>query len=162
MCFDEGDCDWTASVCEDETLPATKPTRCDECGRMIEVGEPVRHIFLQEHEYCREDPEHEDYDGEETDRVGCGHATEDECDFGESSHYDRCQTCDQLLDAIYQHEIESGCKHHEAQPNLGELDNAMIYGDRDRYLAKAEQLYPGITQRLPKMFFATAGVDDDD
>lgn len=157
MCFDNDDCDWYAAIIEDETLPATKQARCGECGRIILVGEPVRHIFQQQREVCRHDPESDDYDGEETDLMGCP----PDCvhDFGETFHHDICQPCDQLVEAIHQHEIEEGCGESESRPSLSELYEAMDRHRGPKYLAKAEALYPGITERLPAKFLCFR--DDD-
>jgi hypothetical protein len=152
MCFYEGDCDWTASVYSDTTEPATKPTKCDECRRIISIGEPVRHVWMQEHEICRHDPESDDFDGDEDDPVTlCG----DECehDFGETFDYDCCETCTQLIEAIHHHELLIGCREYESRPNLTE---------GLKYLAKAEQLYPGITARVPQSFIDAANRRHDE
>lgn len=140
MCFYEDDCDWTASVSTDEVLTADKPVKCDECQRVIPAGDSVRHIWMQEHEVCRNDP----------DSVGCPEGCDH--DFGETENYDRCQACDQLTEAIHQHELAEGCKEYESRPPLTGLYDAMSEGDGKAYLAKAESLYPGITGRLPASF----------
>lgn len=167
MCFyDESD--YTPQLVEDEVIEANEPTRCMECRRTIPVGGWVRHVFLQEHESCRHDPDNDRYVGdwtaeefgvaveslpEEGCSPGCSH------DYGDSFHYDRCRDCDQLLDAIQKHEIAEGCHWADSLPNLERLRDAMHEGDGRAYLAKAEELYPGITARLPENFTTFRGDD---
>jgi hypothetical protein len=160
MCFST-DYDWDAKVVTDETLPATTAVTCGECRRLIPIGEPVRHIFMQEDDWCKLDRSSERYDGrysdDDDDAEGCPHTDEADCDFGETFDFDLCETCCQLIEAIHQHELEEGCDEAESRPACGELYDAM---DRDRgpgYLAKAESLYPGITARLPHNWLCFQG-----
>jgi hypothetical protein len=158
MCFyDDGD--WTAQVVEDEILVVTAPVKCDECRRPIKPGEWRRHVFMQEHEVCRHNPAHDDYDGPETDSEDCPEGCEH--DFGETFDYDRCQSCDQLIEAIHRHELAVGCHEYESRPSLTELHDAMVEGDGEAYLAKAEELFPGITARSPETFLRFRSVTDD-
>ncbi len=155
MCFYD-DADWEANFVDDTTAPAEKPVKCNECRRVIPIGEPVRHIYMQECEVCRHNPKHDDYDGLETEDdcpEGCEH------DYGETYDYDRCQTCDQLIEAIHQHELAEGCREWESRPGLTDLCDAMVEGDGEAYLATAETLYPGITARLPESFLRFRGVE---
>ena len=158
MCFYE-ESEWYASIVEDETKPAAKPTKCDECRRIIQIGDPVRHIFMKEREVCRHDPESDDYDPEDTGEPDCN----EECkhDFGESFECDQCETCTQLIEAIHQHEIESGCSEDESRPGLTGLYDAFAEGEGAAYLAKAEALYPGIAARMPDSFLKAAARSDD-
>jgi len=148
MCFDNSDYDWFAQVVTDEVSKAEKPERCQECRREIAQGEYVRSIFMQEHDQCVYDPTSDDYDGPETEKEGCP----DDCDhdYGETFECSICETCDQLLKAIKQHELDERCDESESQPAFGELGEAMVNGDGSGYLAKAEAMFPGITERLPK------------
>jgi hypothetical protein len=148
MCFYH-DYAWTASETADEVGTAKVPTPCDECREMIPVGGWVRHIWMQEEEVCRHNPQHDDYDGPETDSYdcppGCTH------DFGETYDYDRCQLCDRLIEAIHAHEIKEGCSEYESEPALTELCDAMAENGK-AYLAEAEVMYPGITATLPECY----------
>lgn len=161
MCFYDDDDDWYASIVEDSVIEVTSPVRCDECGRSIPPGSWRRHIFMQQDEYCRHDPEGGRYDAGDTAEAmgvdvdalpeegcppGCEH------DYGETCEYDRCEACDQLIEAIHRHELDEGCREYESRPALEELHQAMWEGDGAAYLAKAESLYPGITSRLPESF----------
>ena len=148
MCF-YNDCDWYASIQEDKVGVATKDIKCDECHRLIKEGEWVRHIFMQEDEECRNNPESEYCEGGEE-----GDSCPPDCehDYGETFDYDRCETCDQLIEAIHQHELDEGCREDESRPNLTELYEALVEGDGRAYLAKAETLFPGITGRLSERF----------
>lgn len=53
MCFVNEDYDWIARVNDRSTYTASKPTRCDECGDAIAVGEVVHHVHQQEYEECQ-------------------------------------------------------------------------------------------------------------
>jgi hypothetical protein len=150
MCFYNDYCDWTASVTCEDTGPATEPTRCDECGMLIAVGEPVRHVFQQEHELCIHHPESDYYEGDDEDGTDCPEGCEHE--YGQTYEYDCCEVCTQLIEAIHAHEIESGCREHESRPAYTQLHEAFAEGEATAYFAKAEQLYPGITGRLPECF----------
>lgn len=160
MCFTD-DCDWYASIVEDEILTASKPTQCNECHEMIQEGGWLRHIFMQEHEECIHDPTSENYDFEgEHEGEGCPEGCEH--DYGETCDYDRCETCDQLIEAIHQHELVEGCSHNESYPNLDGLYDAFWEGNGKAYLARAETLYPGITERLTESFrYAIFRKDED-
>jgi hypothetical protein len=152
MCF-EYDSDWTASIVEDKTTIVTKPVKCDECGRVIQPGEFVRHVYQQEHEVCRHDPESDDFDGPEWDENdepikregcldGCNH------DYGETFDWDCCEACNQLIEGIHRHELDEGCHEADSRPALGELYETVAEGNGKAYLDKAEELFPGITGRL--------------
>lgn len=160
MCFYNDDYDWYASVTTDETSPATKPTKCDECRRVIPIGEPVRHIWMQQHEYCIHHPDYDDYEGDDSDGTDCPEGCEH--DYGETYDYDCCETCTQLVEAIHKSEIESGCRDAESRPNLTELYDAFAEGEGSKYLAKAEELYPGIRGRMAPEFVAAAERTHDD
>jgi hypothetical protein len=151
MCFDN-DSDWTASIVERKTTLAKKPTKCRECNRVIQVGDLLHHVYQQEHEVCRYDPESDDYIGEDenADKEGCPEGCKH--DFGETYDYDCCEVCSQLIEAIHQHELEEGCHESESRPPYEGLYDAFADGDGDRYFAKAEELYPGITSRLTENF----------
>jgi hypothetical protein len=56
-----------------------------------------------------------------------------------------------------------GCREYESRPNLTELYEAFAETDEGlKYLAKAEQLYPGITARVPQSFIDAANRRHDE
>jgi hypothetical protein len=146
MCFDS-DYDWYAEVQSDEYLVADKPIKCLECFRSISVGDRFRHIYQQEDETCRNHPISDYYEGPETDSKECAPGCEHE--YGETYTHRMCETCDQLIEAIHQYEMDEGCSEIESRPCFGGLGDAMFEGARAAYLAKAETMFPGITSRLP-------------
>lgn len=146
MCF-TNECDWYAAIEEQSDYVVTTPCRCDECGKMIEVGEKTHHIFQQQHETCHrceewdcECPRNEDGDPV-CDEKGCQCA---EPDYGETYTYDRCESCSKFLDAIEAAEIEEGCHKYEARPNLPmNYDMEGMGSDNaKRYWKKASQMFP--------------------
>jgi hypothetical protein len=147
MCFPNDDYDWAAEVQVDEYLVADKPIKCLECFRTISVGDRFRQTYQQEDETCRNHPASDHYDGPEADSDECAPGCEH--DYGETYTHRMCETCDQLIEAIHQHEIDEGCSEIESRPCFGELGDAMFEGPRAAYLAKAETMFPGITSRLP-------------
>lgn len=136
MCFVACDYDWTASVVVDTDEPAKKKTHCDECGADIQVGEMLHHKSFQEHEECRVCHP----DGEESPPD----LEEHEHEFGETSDYDRCDSCDKFLQAVEAAELEAGCSKYDSRPNLAYMIEDIRNGDMDdakRYWKKAVVMF---------------------
>ena len=136
MCF-YNDADWYASVCDKEEGPASKSTRCDECGRPIAAGEWSLHIYQQEHEECQVCSEWGDHYDESVIKDQCKH------DYGEVFDYDRCQSCHEILAAIEDVEIKEGCPPHARRPMLCELRDVFCeHSSAPLYAARAIEMFP--------------------
>jgi hypothetical protein len=156
MCFWNDDYDWTAEVSEEEEFVASKPTKCQECYRLIPAGETMVHIWMQQYEEC-----HACYDGE----CECPEGRCCQCEepvFGETFDYHRCQECDKFLMAVEAAEVEEGCARHESRPGLGAMASDIMDGDREnikRYFKRALRDFPelkasGYLTRLGKRICA--------
>lgn len=131
MCFDS-EYEWTASLCEEDSGPAVKPCKCDECGHKISAGEWRHHIYQQEHETC--------YCCEEDGVDPCECETPD---LGETYDYQRCEACDKLLRAVEQHEIDEGCPVYARRPALTELHDVFWQHEQNwEYAEKAVAMFP--------------------
>ncbi len=154
MCFyDEGDCDWTATVCLEKDRLADRPTRCNECSRKVPLGGKLHEVFQQEHESCQicqdEDSEsfigtndEADFEPEEwVERMAilANHA----CSYGETFLYRRCSDCDNLFKAIEAREEEEGCPPYARRPMLTELHYAFSEHESNfEYAEKAVEMFP--------------------
>src|SRR5580658_5316370 len=141
MCF-VNDYDWISRQSDEATYPAEKPVRCDECGRVIEVGKQVRHIHMQEYGdgECKDCEEGScECTTLEKDCCAC-----DKPDTGESFEYDCCEECSKFLKAIETAEIEAGCSINEAHPPLTEMINELHEAganETEKYLNKAIEMF---------------------
>lgn len=155
MCFYHEDADWTASVYEDEeNAPTDKAAKCDECRAIIRVGEPRRHVYMQEHEGCIRcdrdardshqersgDYDEEDDDGNLPSLTPC---EDGKHDYGETFECDICENCQKLLLAIAAAEADEGCDPHESQPSFGAMFEEMNDGgEAITYIDRARDLFP--------------------
>lgn len=138
MCFYQPDCDWYASVHEETTVAAAKPTRCRECDVMVPIGGIVHHIYLQEAEECKECQN--GYCECEGECCKCP-----EPSYGEEFDYDRCDDCHKFLEAVATAEKEAGCGPHESRPMLEQMIEDIQGGgsdEADKYFLVAERDYP--------------------
>lgn len=160
MCFYH-EPDWHAEVYEDAIVPGTEARHCIECDAALPVGEPRRHIWMQQLEECRRYYRFNDDDGEDD---LSEHPTEEcpeGCDFGETFECSLCLPCCDVLEAIRAVELAEGCREHESQPALGELRSALRENaERDEdgevvrdgsYLRKAVEMFPEIRPHLKKL-----------
>lgn len=147
MCFIY-DYDWLAEYSKETTYPATHPTTCQECHRIIAVGQPVHHLYQQQYECCRLCDEYTreiadmDYDGSPLTPCQDG-----QCDHGETFDYNCCDDCHLFLHAVETSEIAAGCRPSESRPLLQELlENLVEIGARDclRYFHTAAKLHPSL------------------
>lgn len=143
MCFYHDDYDWIAQVSEEDELVATKPTKCAECRRVVQVGDTLDHIFMQQYEECRTC-----YDGTcECEDGKCCQCPEPR--FGETSNYYRCEECSKFLDAVQEAEQEAGCNYTEARPGLETMIDDIRGGGIDeakRYWKAAAKLSPELVR----------------
>lgn len=155
MCFVNDDYDWLAEVVEQSDHVLLAPIKCDECCRVIEIGETVHHIFMQQYEEC-----HRCYEGEcECEEEKCCQCSLPK--FGEMSDYDRCQECDKFLQAVENAELEAGCDRRDSRPPLTEMRSAIGDGgiaEAKRYFKMAKRDFPelaksGYLGRLWKRMF---------
>lgn len=137
MCFNN-DYEWTAAVHFDDVVKAKTWCKCMECGLPILEGEYYRQIEMWEHEQC------EQCYGEWGDKRDTDEPCDcDKPDYGEQFATRRCLCCDQLLRAIEAAEIEEGCSGDETRPPLEQMIEGLQYADdRERYFAKARELFP--------------------
>lgn len=139
MCFYNGDCDLTYSVCEEDVSTAAEPFRCQECHRHLPTG-AVRHdLYLQEHEECRACDE---------DECSCAEGKCCQCStpsIGKSEDFVRCGECDKFLKAVQASEEEEGCAANESSPPLGFMIERISDSDGEdkrRYIKKAIAMFP--------------------
>lgn len=146
MCFYNDDYDWTAAVCEEDKRTASKPVRCMECRRLIPVGGAVVHVFLRQHEACKNCDEElreewdDDYEGGPLTPCADG-----KHDYGETYDYDRCEDCDQFLQAVQTAELEAGCRLNESRPPLEFMVEYIAEAgieEARKYFKKARDLFP--------------------
>lgn len=145
MCFYNDDYDLKASVVEKTEKVATKPVKCDECSRMIHVGETVHHIYMQEAEECKA-CDNGDCDCIEREKECCACEVPD---MGETFDYDRCDECDTFLKAVEAAEIEAGCPPYEARPALQIMKEAIRDGgdlEARKYFKTAARMFPALKQ----------------
>lgn len=153
MCFDNGDCEWTAEVNESAEHESGPVCHCTECGSVIAADRWRRTVHQQEYEACQicEDDCSDSYiDREEMNRrVADGDATLDWIaenrdaadaadqlatldhhahahDYGESYDYVCCLGCEKILRAIEAHEAAEGCPVDARRPMLGNLAEEII------------------------------------
>jgi hypothetical protein len=137
MCFIDHDYDWVADIQEETTITSDKPIRCEECGRIIEPGNLVHHIWQQEHEECH---------GGDCDPIPGSYEC-DAPDYGESAQYDCCHDCHEFLDAVEASELEAGCRRSEARPSLCGMVieiSEMPRHEARRYWFKAGWMFPAL------------------
>ena len=121
---------------------ATAPIRCDECARMIVIGQKYTHVYMQEYE-----DEARDFRNDDDDEIS---GPWEECDgpnAGETFDYDCCEDCSRLLQAIEAQEIVNGCKGEETRPGLGGLRESigeLDPCDRDAYYDRACTMFPDL------------------
>lgn len=138
MCF-LADYDWYAQVCEQSERVVETPTKCNECGRIVQPGEKMHHVWMQQYEEC-----HNCDCGE----CACNLDASGQCpepEFGETFDYDRCEQCDKFLSAVQHAEEDEGCQGVEARPGLGSMMNDICDGGRSdakRYFQRAARDYP--------------------
>lgn len=139
MCF-LNECEWFASINEHSSNPATKATKCNECGIVIQPGEIVHRLYQQEYEECRDC------------EYGYCECEKDKCcicekpNYGETFDYDCCDNCDKFLKAIEASEIEVGCRRSESRPMLTMMvEDIREANDPEsvrRYVKKALVMFP--------------------
>ena len=147
MCFYNGDCDWTASVCEQADTVAIADCKCSECGQTIPVGAFAHTIFMQEYEECRACEETEcecPYDSDGNPICWTKGCQCEKPELGETFDYVRCDGCDKFLQAVESAEIAEGCDRLEARPNLPMYDDMQGIGQEEckKYWIKAVEMFP--------------------
>lgn len=132
MCFcDDYDYDWTAEVCNACEAHGGQDTRCSECRRMIHPEQWRYSIFQHEHEECVLCEDEEE------------HWVHEECDYGQTYHYERCDVCHMLLLAIRSVERRRGCPIDAQQPPLGDLQDVLYqHDDAEDYAKRAVEMWP--------------------
>ncbi len=159
MCFYNDDYDWVAAIEDEAERILEKPTRCDECGRKMQVGETAHHVFQQQHEECQAC---EEGDCDCPDKEDCPHDCKcDEPNFGETFEYDRCVECDKFLKAVEQHETDEQCPPMERQPAYAMMIETISEFERKdalKYFRKAARMFPelkrtGYLKRLWRRMF---------
>lgn len=157
MCF-YTEADWTASVQDEKTTTAEKPTRCDECRCIIPAGGTVHHLFQQEHEECVCQ-----YYGDAKEYGPDGECICEPPNFGETFEYDKCDECAKFLKAVELVEKEAGCPPDQRHPYLCQMietiRDQVEPEDAKRYFKKALTQYPelqksGYLGRIGKRIFA--------
>lgn len=133
MCF-VNDYDWYAAYTIDEIRVAGKPRKCGECGELITHGADYRYIYQQEHEEC--------VCLKEQDVCDC-----ETPEYGETFYFSICYRCNCILASIKEQEVSEGCKEDVSQPAFGELYEALLYDDENRYLERFYADFP--TLKLP-------------
>jgi len=147
MCF-VNDYDYSVAVQNDFTYTAEKPVRCDECHRMIPIGEKVFHIDQQEYDECKAC-----LDGDcecPRDADGCPTCDASDCqceepNFGETFSYDCCKDCRKFRQAIRSAETKAGCASDESEPALPAMCEQINDGGQDealKYWREAKRMFP--------------------
>jgi hypothetical protein len=162
MCFLH-DYDWTAETIIEGDETATKRTKCDECYRLIEVGETLHRVFMQEHEQCHlcYETECECPKDEDGDCIECKCA---EPAYGETFSYVCCPNCENFRLAVIAAEIAAGCSRNESAPSLGSMFEEIREAgpeEADKYREKASEMFPElgdwVAERWLKMFAEEEG-----
>ena len=160
MCFyNDGDYDWTAELATATSGPSPKECVCCECSGKIRAGEWRHEIYMQEHEACqvcedewsdefidRAEMEKELTEGDaEWAKAMLKEIAEHKHDYGESSLYVRCETCEKILLSIEEHEERAGCPPRSRQPDLWSLwEELYHHSDTRVYLQEAVAVFPEI------------------
>jgi endogenous inhibitor of DNA gyrase (YacG/DUF329 family) len=149
MCFYFDDYEWTAELIDTKEGPDQSTVTCDECGKNISRGEWRKTVYQQEHEdtSCQFCDGGKADDGDE-----CG-----DCDGtgergpGNTFEYHCCEPCEKILRAIETLEIAEGCRPPETRPGYGFLQETLTstsYDDREKYVAKAIEMFPEIADHV--------------
>jgi hypothetical protein len=172
MCFYNDDGDWSASLIEDSTGPATEACKCYECGAKIAIGDPVRRVYMQEHEECQicEDEGSENFidraemtemlgtEDDEEGREQLKSLDEHKHDYGESENYHCCDSCNKVRLAVVEREKAEGCPEYSQQPYLGGLwDSLEEHDDGPEYAKHAIAMFPELSgnERLTRLLGAS-------
>ena len=125
MCFDNDNCDWTASIHEETEGPATCDTSCFDCGGKILSGKFRRRVYQQEDEECAECGARNGEDQwPDSDGLDVEDKFDHDCDFGEIFVACVCETCLKLRAGIKAYELKEGCPEWASQPAYGQLMEA--------------------------------------
>lgn len=131
MCFYNEDYDWVAYHVEDSVVVSPEPHRCCECRNPIYGWTPARRVYMAEYETEEEwRNDQSPPDGEVFDP--------------ESDEFWMCLKCKGVLRV----ELAEGCHKNEAQPQFGELYEALRNDDDGRYAKAAIEDDPSLADHI--------------